>query len=137
MALDTLSSGSGSLQPRGALCLLAGEFQPCASPRARSLLWNPATPSGTPFGWEGRVLGGDRLAPGLWEEPPFRLASDSMVSANLDFRKSHRDPRPLRSRTRLGCAPKRNFGSKSRRCLVGHVGGEALVGPDADTQLQT
>lgn len=34
-----------------------------------------------------------------------------MVSANLDFRK---DPRPLRLRTRLGCAPLRNFGSKSQ-----------------------
>ena len=59
---------------------------------------------------------------------PFRLASDFMVSANLDFRKHHRNPRPLRLQTRLGCAPKRNFGSKSRRCPVGRVGAEAPGG---------
>lgn len=50
--------------------------------------------------------GGDRLAPGLWEEPlSFQLASHPMVSVNLDFRKHHRDPRSLRLWTRLGGAP--------------------------------
>lgn len=90
-----------------------------------------ASPSPTPVhepahpGWAGGgAPRGDRLAPGLWEEASFRPVSDPMVSANLDVRKRHRDPRPLRLRTRLGCAPLRNFGSKSQGAQWGRAGGE-------------
>lgn len=80
---------------------------------------------GTRPPWRGgvRAPGGDRLAPGLWEEASFRLVSDPTVSADLDIRKRHRDPRPLRLRTRLGCAPLRNFGSKSQGTRWGRAGG--------------
>lgn len=62
MALDKLP---GPAPPCGPRSLLAGEAQPRVSPRARFTAWDAAHP-----GWAGgKVLGGDRLAPGLWEEP--------------------------------------------------------------------
>lgn len=115
MAPDALPGGSS-------LSWLASPSPTPVRELARRLGTRPPPP--TPPGWaEGRAPGGDRLAPGLWEEASFRLAADPTVSADLDFRKRHRDPRPLRLRTRLGCAPLRNFGSKSQGARWGRTGG--------------
>ena len=77
-------------------------------------------------GWH---LGCGRSPLSGWPQTPWSLAK-------LDFRKCHRDPRPLRLRTRLGCAPLRNFGSKSQGAQWDAWVGRAPMGPDADTQLQ-
>lgn len=128
MALDAL--------PGGSLCLLAG-----APPAPCQSTSSPTTVEpGHPGGVGGK--GPERGPAGTWvvagPPPHFRMASGPSVSATLDFRKCHRDAGPLRLRTRLGCAPLRNFGSKSR----GARRWDAWVGkdpwdPDADTQLPT
>lgn len=71
---------------------------------------------------------------GCGRSPSFQLGSDPQVSANLDFRKRRRDPRPLRLQSRLGCAPVRNFGLKSQGA---QWMGWDLHGSNADAQLQT
>lgn len=118
--------GLGASSPAGPSVSWLASSSPVSTSSLTALepgypVWDPVWVGGKGPGWGPAgtwVVGG----------APFRLASDFMVSTNLDFGKRHGDPRPLRLQTRLGCAPKRNFGSKSRRCPVGRVGGEAPGG---------
>ena len=113
------------------LCLLAGELRSWASPWARS-----------PLGYQAALAGRE----GSWARPAgtwvmgaahLQLASDSMVSASLDFRKRSRAPRPLTLWTWLACAPLRNLGYKSQCAWWDGGWGGIPVGPDADTLLGT
>lgn len=110
MALDVLPGGSESLQPRKSLCLLAGEAQPHASPRACSLLGNPAIRAG----WEGGSQAGTGWHLVWGRSSSFWLVSDPKVSTNLDFRKHHRGPQAPEVAVKAGLYPIRNFGLKSQ-----------------------
>ena len=105
--------------------LTAGIWMAAPSPSGPSVSW-PVSPSpvrvhelvhrlGTrPPGMLGeKGLGRDQLAPVLGAVY-LQLASDSMVSASLDFRKHSRALRPLTLWTWLGCALLRNLGFKSQ-----------------------
>lgn len=102
---------------------------PCQSTSSLTTL-EPSHP-----GWEGGK--GPRRGPaGTWVvggAPPSGWSQTRRVSANLDFRKRHRDPRHLRLRTRLGYAPLRNFGSKSQGAWWDAWVGRTPGGPYADT----